>query len=64
LLLQYCEEIFGKWMYMMELAAEENKAMECNDTELENGEMYVGENSCEEVAGKEFGVIGLEADGN
>jgi hypothetical protein len=64
LLLQCCEEIFGKVVYILEHVAEENNAKEWSDIELETGETYVEKNNCEEVAGKEFDVIRLEADMN
>ena len=64
LLLQYCEEIFAKVVYILEHVAEEHNAKEWSDIELETGETYVGKNNCEEVAGKEFDVIRLEADMN
>ena len=32
--------------------------------EIKNLETYVGQNNCEDVAGKEFDMTGLEADKN
>lgn len=64
MLLQYCEEIFRKVVYIRELAAKENNAMEWNNIELETGETCVGQNNYEDVAGKEFDAIGLEANRN
>ena len=59
-LLQYRAEMFGKVEYITELEAEGNDAMEWSDIELETGKMYVGQNNCEEVAGKVLDVIRLE----
>ena len=57
---QYCEEVFGKGVCITEPEAEGNNAMDWSDIELETGEMYVGHNNCEEVAGQVFDMIGLE----
>lgn len=59
-LLQYCKEIFGKVVYIMELETDEDNVMEWNDIELETGETYVGQSNCEDVAGRVFDVTGLE----
>jgi hypothetical protein len=58
-LLQCREEMFGKVEYVTELEAEGNNAMEWSYIELENGEMYAGQN-CEEVGGQVLDMIGLE----
>jgi hypothetical protein len=60
MLLQCREEMFGKEEYVTEHEAEGNNAMEWSDIEFENGEMYVGENNCEETAGQVLDMIGLE----
>jgi len=38
--------------------------MEWSDIEPETGKTYVGQNNCENVAGKEFDTTGLVADKN
>jgi hypothetical protein len=58
-LLQCCEEMFGKVEYVTELEAEENNAMVWRYMELEHGDMYVGQN-CEEVGGQVLDMIGRE----
>jgi len=62
-LLQYCEKIFGKVLYITELEAEGNNAMEWSDIELESGEMHVAKRNCE-VAEQSLDVIGLEMEWN
>jgi hypothetical protein len=57
--LQYCEEIFGKVVCITELEAEDNNVMEWSDIELETGEKYVGHN-CEEVAVQVLDMSGLD----
>ena len=59
-LLQYCEEIFGKVVRITEPEAEGNSAMDWSGIELETGETYVGHDNCEEVAGQVFDMTGLE----
>jgi hypothetical protein len=63
-LLQYCEEMFGKVVYRTELEAEEYNAKEWSDIELDSGETYVGQKNCEEVAGQVSDMTELKVDMN